>query len=93
MVLLNFTVCESGKVILPWSIKALDPPNLTFKGFFLYLKLSDLELSQTYVGKAKDRLDLVDSDLMIADVTVLFGAYAKFLTSRKSNKPSTSGKL
>lgn len=93
MPLLNFTVCEAGKVISPWSIKSVDPPNLTFKGFFLDLRLVDLELSQTYVGRAKDKLDLVDSDLVIADVTVLFGAYAKFLTSRKSSQPSTSGKL
>ena len=50
----------------------VDPPNLTFSQFFRDLEVIDLELSQTYVGKAKDRLDLVDSDLVTADVTTLF---------------------
>ena len=52
-----------------------------------------LRISKTYVGKAKDRLDLVDSDLVIADVTTLFGPYTKFVSRRKGDQPSTSGKL
>ena len=63
----------------------VDPPNITFS--------QHLELSQTYVGKAKDRLYLVDSDLLIADVTTLFGPYTKFVSRRKGDQPSTSGKL
>ncbi len=39
---------------------------LTFSQFFQALEVIDLELSQTFVGRAKDRLDLVDSDLAIA---------------------------
>ena len=91
MALLNFTVCESNKTVIPWRIKVADPPNLTFSQFFRDLEVVDLKLSLTYVGKAKDRLDLVDSDLVIADVTTLFGPYTKFVSRRKGDQPSTSG--
>ncbi len=40
----------------------------------------DLELSQTFVN---DRLDLVDSDLAIADVTTQFGPYTSLCVEEK----------
>ncbi len=52
--LLNFTVCESSKSVMPWRIKVVDPPNLTFSQFFQALEVIDLELSQTFVGRAKN---------------------------------------
>ena len=49
-----------------------------------------MELGQTFVGKAKDRLDQVDSDLAIADVATLFGPYTKFVCRRKDDQASPS---
>ncbi len=42
------------------------PPNLTYSQFFTSLASSgDLLLTQTFVGKAKDSLDLVDQSLWL----------------------------
>ena len=46
---------------MPWTIKVVNPPNSTHSQFFESVELSDTNqprLNQTYVGKAKDRLDL-----------------------------------
>ncbi len=41
--------------------------------------------------RAKDRLDLVDSDLAIADVTTQFGPYTKFVfTSRRKGDQASN---
>ena len=58
--LLNCTVCVSSsfgsKTLIPWQIKPVNPPNFSL--------FDSLESSvKTFVGKAKDKLDLVDSDL------------------------------
>lgn len=38
-----------------------------------------MELQSTFVGNMKEKLDLVDSDLEIADVTRMFGSFVKFV--------------
>ncbi len=46
---------------MPWTIKVVNPPNSTHSQFFESVELSDTDqprLNQTYVGKAKDRLDI-----------------------------------
>ena len=40
---------------------------------------NELELSQVYVGKSKDVLDFVDSDVEVSEVIEVFGPYAKFI--------------
>lgn len=65
----------------------MNPPDITFRGFYhqdgtRYIEsgsCSQLELQTTYVGRSKDQLDVVDSDLKVLDVTSVFGPYAKFL--------------
>ena len=60
------------------TIKVVNPPNSTPSQFFESVELSDtdqLRLNQTYVEKAKDRLNLVDSGLVIAYVAPMLGPY------------------
>ena len=98
--LLNFTVCVpsrfSCKTVVPWTIKVVNPPNSTYSQFFESVELSSTDqprLNQTYVGKAKDRLDLVDAGLVIADVAPMFGPYTKFVLRERDDRVSlTSGR-
>ena len=39
----------------------------------------DKDLIATYIGRGKENLDVVDSDLGIAEVVGMFGPFAKFL--------------
>ena len=98
--LLNFTVCVpsrfSFKTVVPWTIKVVNPPNSTYSLFFESVELSgtdQMTLNQTFVGKAKDRLDLVDSGLVVADVAPTFGPYTKFVLRDSDDQVSrTTGK-
>ena len=40
-----------------------------------------------YVGKGKDALDLVDSELVILEVTSLFGPFVKYAVDQSSVEP------
>ena len=91
--LLNFTVRDpslfSCKTVVPWTIKVVNPPNSTYSQFFESVDLSGTDqprLNQTYVGKAKDRLDLVDPGLVIADVAPMFGPYTKFVLRERDDR-------
>ena len=42
-----------------------------------------------FVGSIKDKLDLVDSNLKITDVTTVFGPFVKFLVENISPIPPT----
>ena len=87
--LINFTVFNrtKGNTLLPWRTRPVQP-QITFRGFF-YSEASpiipgchdrnELELSQVYVGKSKDVLDFVDSDVEVSEVIEVFGPYAKFI--------------
>ena len=41
-------------------------------------KCPDRKLSQMYVGKAKDSLDLVDLNLVVLEVAAVFGRFLKY---------------
>ena len=100
--MLNFSVYEkcSRKTLVPWRISAVNPPDLTFRGFYHQegtrfiergSNSAQLELHSTFVGSSKDRLDAVDSDLKVLDVTSVFGPYAKFLTEEMGGRQSANG--
>ena len=81
----------AARQLLPWTIKVVNPPNSysTYSQFFESVELSGTDqprLNQTYVGKAKDRLDLVDSGLVIADVAPMFGPYTKFVLRERDDR-------
>ena len=72
--MLNYHVfCSSkNKTLVPWTIEALNPPNVTFREF-LYSKFdlhgrTPRKLDKTFVGRSKEKLDLVGADLVAADV-------------------------
>ena len=99
--MLNFTVYNktSRKTSVPWRIHAVNPPDLTFCGFYhqegaRFIEggshSAQLELHSTFVGSSKDQLDAVDSDLKVLDVASVFGPYAKFLVEEIGGRESTN---
>ncbi len=63
----------------------MDPPNTTFAAFYegeadrnSELRERTRHLTEVYLGKSKDSLDLVDSSLSASDCVAIFGSYAKF---------------
>ena len=93
--LLNFTVCVpslfSCKTVVALDYQSCKPSKLysTYSQFFESVELSGTDqprLNQTYVGKAKDRLDLVDSGLVIADEAPMFGPYTKFVLRERDDR-------
>ncbi len=84
--MLNYSVyCKTARrYLVHWNIGFAEPPDVTFRGFFS-TKVSpqimepNRELEKTYVGKSKEKLDPVDSDMRVTDVTSLFGPYVKFV--------------
>ena len=97
--MLNFTVYSktNRKMLVPWRIHGVNPPDVTFRGFYYQegtrsieggSHSTQLELHCTYVGSSKDRLDLVDSNLKVLEVTSVFGPYAKFLVEEISGGES-----
>ena len=90
LLLINFTVYNkcTRKALLPWQISNVHPPSLTFRDHF-HQELSercpsDCSLSEVFVGKAKDALDLVNSDLVILEVTPIFGPYVKYTVDQQN---------
>ena len=88
--MLNFTVYSktARKTLVPWRIHGVNPPDVTFGGFYYQEgtrfvdgshSAAQLELHTTFVGSSKERMDLVDSELKVLDVIGVFGPYAKFL--------------
>lgn len=67
---------------MPWQISNVQPHSLTFQDFWreeLASKCPDRVLSQVFIGKAKDCLDRVASDLVVLEVATIFGRYIKYL--------------
>lgn len=60
------------------------PPNVTFHGFYRTTVLSTLvgeqnrELDSVFVGASKEKLDPVNCEMRVTDVTSLFGPFVKF---------------
>jgi hypothetical protein len=86
MSIINYAVYHQAKkrTILPWKITSVSPPSTTFGSFFLsevrplLCQEAQCLLSEIYVGKGKDILDSVSSELVIAEVVPLFGPFVKF---------------
>ena len=62
-----------------------EPADVTFRGFFSTKVFPQIPepnraLEKTYVGKRKEKLDSVDSDMRVTDAISLFGPYVKFVT-------------
>ena len=89
---MNFTVYNktARTTVVPWRILGVNPPDLTFRGFYYKegvryiecgsdISATQLELDTTFVGRNKERMDLVDPDLIVLDIIATFGPYVKFL--------------
>ena len=89
MGLLNFCVyCTSARrTLLPWKITECPLPTFTFKQFYeenVGSELSDRVLKQVFVGQTKESLDLVDYDLVVAEVLSVFGRYVKYNVEKEA---------
>jgi len=65
----------------PWKIAECPLPTFTFKQFYeekVGSEFSDRVLKQVFVGQTKESLDLVDYDLVVAEVLSVFGRYVKY---------------
>ena len=83
--MLNYYVfCQTRKkTLVPWTIEALEPPNMTFREFLSKkVDLDGLQLGKTFVGKSKDNLDPVTPDLVTADVIRTFGPFVKYFVEQ-----------
>ena len=71
--------CTSARrTLLPWKIAECPLPTFTFKQFYeekVVSEFSDRVLKQDFVGQTKESLDLVDHDLVVAEVLSVFGRY------------------
>ena len=77
---------------MPWQISTVHPQSLSFQGFWsreLVSKCPDRTLSQVYVGKAKDSLDLVDLNLVILEVAAVFGRFVKYTCTVDQSQEET----
>ena len=68
------------------------PPNVTFRGFYgttVAMRVAELnrELESVFVGSGKEKLDAVDCDMCITDVTSLFGPFVKFVVEEVGGGP------
>ena len=89
MGLLNFCVyCTSARrTLLPWKIAECPLPTFTFKQFYeekVGSEFSDQVLKQVFVGQTKESLDLVDNDLVVAEVLSVFGRYVKYNVEKEA---------
>ena len=89
MGLLNFCVyCTSARrTLLPWKIAECPLPTFTFKQFYeekVGSEFSDRVLKQVFVGQTKESLDLVDHDLVVAEVLSVFGRYVKYNVEKEA---------
>ena len=82
---LNYTVYSqtTRKTLLSWRIASLTPPDATFLCFFNNsvapkFQEGNKDLVATHVGRGKDSLDAVDSDIGVAEVVSLFGSFVKY---------------
>jgi len=80
--------CKStNRTLFPWQIAKIHPPSATFRSFFAEVISTKMaprpdgtvgSISEVFVGKRKDLLDLVDPDLQIIEVTPTFGHFIKY---------------
>ena len=74
----------------PWKIAECPLPTFTFKQFYeekVGSKFSDRVLKQVFVGQTKESLDLVDCDLVIAEVRSFFGRYVNYNVEKEAGAP------
>ena len=60
----------------------MNPPNSTFRNFFcseVLLNCDRCTIQEVFVGKIKDSLDVVDSELIIGNIAQVFGPYVNFI--------------
>ena len=87
--MISYTILTSGskKILAPWRIQLVNPPDVSFRGFFHETAVHGIEssnsgryeLQSTYVGKSKaEMMDEVDSDMKVLEVSQVFGSYTKF---------------
>ena len=60
----------------------------TFKQFYeekVGSEFSDRVLKQVFVGQTKEGLDLVDYDLVVAEVLSVFGRYVKYNVEKEAS--------
>ena len=66
---------STRRTLFPWNIAECPLPTFTFKQFYeekVGSEFSDRVLKQVFVGQTKESLDLVDYDLVVAEVLSVF---------------------
>ena len=80
----------------------MSPLNITFHGFYHReatrfiegcSRVAELELSKVFVGRCKEALDLVDSEMTVLEVASVFGPYTKFIVEQIGKPPRKQSKL
>lgn len=86
--MINYCVycnCKKRSVLL-WKICSVNPPSSTLRSFFVSeIKPhceDNSEISDVFVGKTKDSLDRVNSELVITEVIAVFGPFVKFTVAQ-----------
>ena len=72
---------QQEELFFPWKIAECPLPTFTFKQFYeekVGSEFSDRVLKQVFAGQTKESLDLVDYDLVVAEVLSVFGRYVKY---------------
>ena len=98
MSLINYMVYSKSKksTFLPWNIASVRTPTLTFRQHYTCdvqphcLQLFpdiQCDLEEVYVGTEKERVDVVDPSLVIAEVVPLFGGYVKYAVGHPTSHP------
>ena len=79
-----FVYCKTvRRCFLPWNIGMVNPLNVTFRGFYnttvaARVEQPNRELESVLVGASKEKLDLFEHDMCVANMTSLFGPFEKF---------------
>ena len=82
--MLNFTVHNRRvhKTLVLWRIHAVNPPDITYHGFYHEHESHFIEggshsvaIFGTFVGQSIELMDVVDSDLKVLNVSSVFGPY------------------
>ena len=72
---------STRRTLFAWKITECPLPTFTFKQFYeekVGYEFCDRVLKQVFVGQTKESLDLVDYDLVVAEVLSVFGRYVKY---------------
>ena len=76
---------SAGRTLLPRKIAECPLPTFVVLRRESRLQFSDRVLKQVFVGQTKESLDLVDHDLVVAEVLSVLGRYVKYNVEKESD--------